>query len=239
MADRNQATPSTADAAGVELDDEVDEELDDAALASATSTTDPTPAQLAGGAPRPFAALLGVLGAIGTLASALLTFDYVRVLSDPSYVPACDLNPLVGCGQFLGSDQSWAFGFPNVFIGLIAFPVVAATGAALLAGARLARWYWLALLAGTVFGAGFITWLQWQSFFTIRGLCPYCMVVWTVTIPIFVQTLVRSVQAGHLRTSAAVRSVLVANRWLIVALWYAALVLAIAVVFRESWIALV
>ena len=31
----------------------------------------------------------------------------------------------------------------------------------------------------------FVHWLIFQSLYRIHALCPYCMVVWAVTIPIF------------------------------------------------------
>lgn len=195
----------------------------------------PTEHQRAGGAPRGFAWLLVVAAVVGTLASAMLTLDYIRVLQDPSYVPACDINPLVGCGQFLGSEQSWAFGFPNVIIGLVAFPILLATGAAMLAGARLARWHWRGLVAGAVFGIAFVGWLQWQSLTVIRGLCPYCLVVWSVVIPVFVHTIARAVQGGHLPAAPGLRRALVANRWVIVAIWFIAVVAVIGLAFSDEW----
>lgn len=63
--------------------------------------------------------------------------------------------------------------------------VVAATGAAALAGARMRGSYRAGLQAGVVFGAGFVHWLIGQSLYAIGALCPYCMVVWAVTMPIF------------------------------------------------------
>ena len=35
------------------------------------------------------------------------------------------------------------------------------------------------------FGVVFVHWLIFQSLYVIGALCPYCMVVWAVTIPIF------------------------------------------------------
>ena len=50
----------------------------------------------------------------------------------------------------------------------------------------LPRWYWVGLAVGTLLGVVFIHWLIFQSLYRIGALCPYCMVVWAVTIPLLV-----------------------------------------------------
>jgi uncharacterized membrane protein len=142
--------------------------------------------------------LLVVCGTIGLLCSLIIMYDKVLLLEDPSFKPACDLNPVVSCGSVMQSDQSSAFGFPNPFLGIIGFSVVIATGMAVLAGAtKLKRWYWLGLQAGTVFGVGFVHWLFFQSVYRLNALCPYCMVVWVMTITLFWYVTLYNIQAGH------------------------------------------
>ena len=50
----------------------------------------------------------------------------------------------------------------------------------------LPQWYWAGLTVGTVLGAVFVHWLIFQSLYRIGALCPYCMLVWSVTIPLLV-----------------------------------------------------
>lgn len=128
--------------------------------------------------------LLVVGGGIGLLAAFVLLVEKLRLLEDPTYVPSCSINPVLSCGTIMKTHQAEVFGFPNPMIGLIAFTAVIATGLALLSGARLARWYWLGLQAGVTLGLGFVGWLVFQSLYRIGALCPYCMVVWAVVIPI-------------------------------------------------------
>ena len=78
------------------------------------------------------------------------------------------------------------FGFPNPLIGIAAFSVVVVTGVLAVAKIELPRWYWVGLMAGTGLGALFVHWLIFQSLYKIGALCPYCMVVWSVTILSFV-----------------------------------------------------
>ncbi|MFI7063099.1 vitamin K epoxide reductase family protein [Kribbella sp. NPDC050124] len=131
----------------------------------------------------PWLLLLG--GLIGLAASAVLTVEKIAILRDPAYVPSCSINPVLSCGSVMTKPQAEAFGFPNPLLGIAGFAVVATIGAALLAGASFRRWFWLGLQVGVTFGAGFVHWLIFQSLYRIGALCPYCMVVWAVTIPIF------------------------------------------------------
>ena len=49
----------------------------------------------------------------------------------------------------------------------------------------------------------FIHWLIFQSLYRIGALCPYCMVVWAVTIPLLV--VVASIALQPLRSNAVAR----------------------------------
>ncbi len=60
------------------------------------------------------------------------------------------------------------------------------TGVLAVAKVSLPRWYWGGLAIGTLLGVGFIHWLIFQSLYRIGALCPYCMVVWAVTIPLLI-----------------------------------------------------
>ena len=81
-------------------------------------------------------------------------------------------------------------------------------------------------------------WLIFQSLYRIGALCPYCMVVWAVTIPLLV--VVASIAfgpAGETATSLACE--LHQWRWSIVALWFTAVILLIVVRFWNYWSTLI
>jgi len=137
-------------------------------------------------------------GVIGLLASAVLLVERIRLAEDGSYVPSCSINPVLSCGNVMESAQAALLGFPNPIIGVAAFPVVVATAAALLGGARLPRWYWLGLQAGVTAAVLFISWLVFQSLYRIGALCPYCMVVWVVVLPMFWYVTLRNLRVGVL-----------------------------------------
>ncbi|CCH87385.1 Vitamin K epoxide reductase [Modestobacter italicus] len=133
---------------------------------------------------RGLAWLLLIGGLVGLAASFVLAVEKYALLADPTYVPTCSLNPVLSCGSVMASAQAEAFGFPNPLLGVAGFPVVAGVGAALLAGARAAPWFWGGLQVGVTAGAVFVHWLIVNSLYSIGALCPYCMAVWAVTIPI-------------------------------------------------------
>lgn len=145
--------------------------------------------------------ILLISGIIGVLCAAILTVEKFNLLKNPTGPLACDLNPIVACGPVINTWQASAFGIPNPLIGLVGFSGVAMIGAALLAGARFKRWFWLGLQGGVVFGVAFVTWLQYQTIFNIGALCPFCMVVWSVMIPLFLYTTLYNLREGHIKTS--------------------------------------
>jgi uncharacterized membrane protein len=144
--------------------------------------------------------ILVICGVIGLICSLIIMYDKVALLQNPHFKPSCNLNPVISCGSVMQSKQASAFGFPNPFLGMVGFSVVIATGVAILAGAsKLKRWYWLGLEFGTIFGLAFIHWLFFQSVYRIGALCPYCMVVWVMTITLFWYVTLYNIQMGYIK----------------------------------------
>jgi uncharacterized membrane protein len=149
--------------------------------------------------------LLLVGGTIGVLSASILTVEKFHLLRHPGAQLGCDLNPIVACGSVINTGQASAFGFPNPMIGIAGFAIIATVGAGMLAGAVFKRWFWLGLQVGVAFAVGFVTWLQFETIFRIQALCPYCMVVWAVTIPIFWYTTLYNLRAGNILTPARLK----------------------------------
>jgi uncharacterized membrane protein len=137
--------------------------------------------------PRPIVLpiFLIVAGLIGFYASWELTLAKIQTLTDPSTGLGCDFSILVQCGKNLESWQGAVFGFPNPLLGLGGFVAPIAVGVGMLAGATFARWFWWLFNLGVVGALAFVCWLIYQSIFDLATLCPWCMVVWSVTIPLF------------------------------------------------------
>ncbi|WJY91558.1 Vitamin K epoxide reductase family protein [Corynebacterium faecale] len=125
-------------------------------------------------------------GLIGLACSVIIMSEKLILLENPDYVTSCDLNEVVSCGSVMKSGQAAAFGIPNPLFGIAGFAAVAAIGAGILAGARFRGWFWFIAEIGLLLATIFVHWLAYQSMFVIRALCPYCMVVWAVTIIMFV-----------------------------------------------------
>lgn len=162
-------------------------------------------------------ALLGFYGA------ATLVYERVQLFLDAGHKTSCDFATWLSCGTVMRTPQAEAFGFPNPFIGIVAYAVVAALALAVLAGARFAAWYWWGIQAGVTLGWVFVLWLWWQTTFDINALCLYCMLVWIVQTVLFVHTTARNLRAGVLPGPAALRHG--AESWA----WFVAAALLVAI----------
>ncbi|GHE39788.1 membrane protein [Streptomyces cellulosae] len=212
--------------------------------ATATSTESPVPdAQpVAPVGQRLVAALLTLGGAIGFLAAFTLTVEKIALLKDPSYSPSCSINPVLSCGSVMTTPQAEVFGFPNPLLGIAGFAVVTTLGVILLAGAVLPRWMWWTLQAGVVFGVVFVHWLIFQSLYRIGALCPYCMVVWTVMIPVFWYTTVHILTRGYLPVPDGVRRsarAVAGYHGVVLTAWYLIIAVLILQRFWLYWTTLV
>ncbi|AXK32379.1 hypothetical protein DVA86_06675 [Streptomyces armeniacus] len=190
-----------------------------------TAPLDNAPAQRDGtrrgavGAGRAFGWLLIITGAAGLLASWVITIDKTKILEakaeGKTFTPGCSLNPIVSCGNIMESDQASAFGFSNPIIGLVAYGIVICVGVTLLTGARFPRWYWLTFNAGTLFGVGFVTWLQYESLYTINSLCLWCSLAWVATIFMFWYVTGHNVKHGFLPAPAGLKSFVEEFHWVV------------------------
>lgn len=147
---------------------------------------------------RPFALaiFLVVAGAAGWWAAFQLTLDKFAILENPNFIPSCNLSVLITCSTNLKSAQGSLFGFPNPLLGLAGFAAVIAVGVSLLAGARFARWYWVAFNVGIAGALAFVIFLIVTSIYFLGTLCPWCMLVWSATIPLFWVVTFRNLSAG-------------------------------------------
>ena len=196
-------------------------------VAPSTPAATPTPLT------RVHGLLLVVLGGAGLYGAFALAVDKYKILEDPTFSPGCDLNPVLSCGTVMVTDQGSVFGFPNPLIGLMAFALVVTLGVLVAGGVALPRWVLAGLAAGSLLGVVFVHWLAFQSMYRIGALCPWCLVVWAVTLPNFLWTALlaaRSVPALS-RVAGALWSV----RYLVLAFWYLAFVTAGLIRFWDYW----
>mgnify|MGYP003810486099 CR=1 FL=1 len=182
--------------------------------------------------------ILTIGGSIGFLAAFTLTIEKIQMLKDPAFVPSCNLSPLLSCGSVMITDQASVFGFANSLIGITGFAVVVTIGMGLLAGAKYKRWFWLGLQAGTIFGIAFVHWLMYQSIFVIGKLCPYCMVVWSIMLPIFFYTTLYNLRVSNIKTAGKLKQFsgfVQRHHGDILILWYVLIIGTILVRFWDYW----
>jgi uncharacterized membrane protein len=185
--------------------------------------------------------ILIVAALLGLFASFSLTVEKINLLEDPNYVPSCTISPLVACSPVISSNQARAFGFENTFIGLTAFGMLLVVGVILLASEgslRLKKWFWQAFWAGHVFGILFVVWMISQSLFVIGKLCIYCMLVWSITIPLFILTTRFTLDKGVLGKHVKLTKFFQDNSIKMIAVLYTVVILMILFRHWDYWVGL-
>ncbi|QSB24582.1 vitamin K epoxide reductase family protein [Curtobacterium sp. 24E2] len=132
------------------------------------------------------AVFLLITGFVGLYGSFSLVLDEFKKYADPDTVLSCDVNPFISCSDVMASWQGHLFGFPNPLLGVMGFVAPIAVAVMMLAGFRNgSRWFWIAFNTGVFLAWVFVTWLFTQTVWFIGALCPWCMLVWSMTIPMF------------------------------------------------------
>lgn len=151
----------------------------------------------------PLGMSLLVFGAIGWYAAFALAADKVQLLLEPTTELSCNVSLLVQCGANLDSWQGSVFGFPNPLLGIASWTAVFTVGCLVLAGIRLAPWFWITFTVGVVGTMAFVVWFIGQSVFVLGTLCPWCMATWAVTVPLFWAVTSRGAKEGHFGAGVA------------------------------------
>ncbi|KKQ77830.1 MAG: hypothetical protein A3A96_01900 [Candidatus Zambryskibacteria bacterium RIFCSPLOWO2_01_FULL_39_39] len=143
----------------------------------------------------PYILIVGSI--IGLLASFLLTLDTIKLIKNPNVSLPCNINPFVSCTSVATAWQGEVFGFPNSLLGIVAFSMLLSIGIMLYSGGRSRKPLWLLVNLGTLASMIFIMWFFYQSVYNIGSLCIYCMIVWTVTWPLFLYTTIWNFRENH------------------------------------------
>jgi len=182
-----------------------------------------------------FPVVLIVTGAIGWHAAFRLTVDKLQLLVHPDSRLDCNFSVLVQCERNLESWQGSVFGFPNPLLGLGGFAAPIAVGVAMLAGAQFARWFWIAFNVGVAGAMTLVIWLATQSIFVLGTLCPYCLLTWSVVIPMFLALTTRNAREG-IFGAVLQRPGRQFTRWLITADVVSYLIIGVVAQLRLDWI---
>lgn len=180
-------------------------------------------------------------GLVGLLCAVVLLIEKTELLKNPDYVPSCSINPILSCGSVMVTPQADALGIPNPLIGVAGFAALAMLGAVLVSAATLRAWLWVATQAAVSLAVVFIHWLIFQSLYVIGALCPYCMVVWVVTIAVFWHTTVHNLRRHRGSVASPAHrgvAMLIEYRAAVLTAWYLVIIVLIAIRFWDYWVTL-
>ncbi len=122
-----------------------------------------------------------VAATIALTAAFVLSLEKIHLMQQPDAVLSCSFNLVLNCSTVMQTWQSQVFfGIPNMYIGLMAFPVLITVAvAALFGGASFKKGFLMTMNIGVLLGTVFAYWLFFQSVYAIQVLCPWCLVVTT------------------------------------------------------------
>lgn len=118
-----------------------------------------------------------VASLVALAASFWLSVEEFTLLRHPDAVLTCSINAVLNCASVMQTWQASLLGFPNMFIGLMAFPVFIFLSILGVYNVNLPRWLWQAGTIGAVAAASFAYWLYFSSLYSIGILCPWCLAV--------------------------------------------------------------
>lgn len=123
--------------------------------------------------------VLFAFSVIALIAAFTLSIEETHILKDPNAILSCSFNLVLNCATVMKTWQaSVFFGIPNMYIGLMAFPVLVTVAvAALWGGAQYKKGFLLAMNIGILLGTIFAYWLFFNSLYVIQVLCPWCLLV--------------------------------------------------------------
>ncbi len=174
-------------------------------------------------------------GLLGLAFSVALSVEATERLANPDYDPACSINPLVSCLNSMDSFLGNLLGFPNAYLGTVLFAVLIVFGVWLLMGFRFPRWVWYGFCLGLLGGIGVVVFFVFVSVFSLKTLCPYCMVVWLATVPIFVIGMAYLLQERYIPAPEGLRRFWVRHRILLTAGILTGIAVIVIVGFADKW----
>jgi uncharacterized membrane protein len=128
-----------------------------------------------------------VLSALGLIASSYALFVHYRLITDPSYSPACEISQTVSCQQVFLSRYGTIAGIPVAAGGAIWAALVLLLS---IFGMRVPKSDGAARAAGYTFllstvGLAAIFYLAYASFFVLHYVCVVCLTMYVSVIGIF------------------------------------------------------
>jgi uncharacterized membrane protein len=111
--------------------------------------------------------------------------ERIFMLKNPEASLNCNLNPVVDCTGVLNDQLSAVFGFPNAFLGMIFFAILATSGLLLLSGGKFTGRFRHFVFGVSLVLILFSVWFFAISLYVLGKICLFCVVGWIVSVPIF------------------------------------------------------
>jgi uncharacterized membrane protein len=121
--------------------------------------------------------IVAVFAAVGLLCSLILSIEKLQLAANPSTELPCSLNVFLNCATVMNTPEASLLGFPNSFIGMMAYSVLLTVAMVYLFGAKLPRNFMMLLQLGVTVEIIFAYFLFFDSVFLIKVLCPFCLAV--------------------------------------------------------------
>ncbi len=121
--------------------------------------------------------VVAVFAIVGLLASLILSVEKIQLAEHPNAQLPCSLNAFLNCATVMNTPEASLLGFPNSFLGMMAYAALLTVAVAYLFGAKLPKGFMTLVQLGVTVEILFAYWLFFDSVFGIRVLCPFCLMV--------------------------------------------------------------
>ncbi|SRR6266702_107725 len=121
--------------------------------------------------------VVAVFATVGLVCSLILSIEKLQLLANPHTQLPCSLNAFLNCATVMNTPESSLLGFPNSFIGMMAYSVLLTVAVAAMFGTRFPKSFMSLLQLGVTVEILFAYWLFFDSVFAIKVLCPFCLAV--------------------------------------------------------------
>jgi uncharacterized membrane protein len=121
--------------------------------------------------------VVAVFATVGLMASLILSVEKLQLLEHPNQALPCSVNSFLNCATVMNTPEASLFGFPNSFIGMMAYSVLLTVAVTELFGTRHKRSFMALLQLGVTVEIIFAYWLFMDSVYVIGVLCPFCLLV--------------------------------------------------------------
>ncbi len=134
--------------------------------------------------------VLLIFSLLALMAAFVLSVEKIHLLEKPDAQLSCSVNVVVNCASVMKTPQATVFGFPNSYLGLMFFPIVATFALMGLLRTKFSRYVILILADLSLLATAFSYWLFFQSVYVIQILCPWCLLV-TASMTIIFASVIR------------------------------------------------